>query len=39
MGSADFNPSTRITPSELRLLLTTPVEEGKIKQLFNISQY
>jgi hypothetical protein len=39
MGSADFNPATHITPDELRLLLTTPVEEGKMKQLFNITQY
>ena len=39
MGSADFNPATHITSDELRLLLTTPVEEGKMKQLFNITQY
>ena len=39
MNSGDFNPSTQITLSELQQLLTTPAEEGKIKQLFNITQY
>ncbi len=39
MNSGDFNPSKQITLSELQQLLTTPAEEGKIKQLFNITQY
>ena len=39
MQSADFAPKTTISSAELRQLLTTRVEEGKIKQLFNITQY
>ena len=39
MSSADFNPTTKISRDELQQLLTTPVEEGKMKQLFNITQY
>ena len=39
MKGTDFAPKTAISSSELRQLLSTRVEEGKIKQLFNISQY
>jgi hypothetical protein len=39
MQSPAFAPKTRITYEEFQKLLTTPVEEGKMKQLFNISQY
>ena len=39
MKGTDFAPKTAISSAELRQLLTTRVEEGKIKQLFNISQY
>jgi hypothetical protein len=39
MQSPAFAPKARITYEEFQKLLTTPVEEGKMKQLFNISQY
>ena len=39
MNSSDFNPVTRITLEELHKLFTTPVVEGKIGALDNISPY
>lgn len=39
MNSSDFNPVTRITLEELHKLFTTPVAEGKIGALDNISPY
>ena len=39
MMSADFNPQTRITYGDLQQLFTTPVVEGKIGELNNISPY
>ena len=39
MNSSDFNPATRITLEELHKLFTTPVAEGKIGALDNISPY
>ena len=37
MGSADFNPSTPLTPNELKELFTSKVQTGKIAKLGNIS--
>ena len=39
MYSADFNPQTHITYGDLQKLFTTPVTEGKIGELNNISPY
>ena len=39
MQSADFQPQTRITIDDFRRLLSTPVVEGKIGELNNISPY
>lgn len=39
MDSSDFNPATKISPEELQKLFTTPVVEGKIGLLDNISPY
>lgn len=39
MQSPAFAPKMHITYEDFQKLLTTPVEEGKMKQLFNISQY
>ena len=39
MLSADFNPATHISADDLRKLFTTPVKEGKIGELNNISPY
>lgn len=39
MNSSDFNPATRITLEELHKLFTSPVAEGKIGALENISPY
>lgn len=39
MQSPAFAPKNHITYEDFQKLLTTPVEEGKMKQLFNISQY
>lgn len=39
MNSSDFRPATHITADDLRRLLTTPVQEGHIGGLDNISPY
>ncbi len=39
MTSTDFAPNTRITLEDFHLLMTTPVVEGKIGELNNISPY
>lgn len=39
MNSSDFNPTTKITLEELHKLFTTPVSEGQIGKLDNISPY
>lgn len=39
MQSSDFQPTTHITVSDLRKLLTTEVTEGQIGKLDNISPY
>lgn len=39
MNSSDFRPATKITSDELHKLFTTPVSEGKIGKLDNISPY
>ena len=39
MRGSDFAPQTNISSDELHRLLTTPVEEGQMKQLFNITTY
>jgi len=39
MTSADFDPKTQITLDDFNQLMTTPVVEGKIGQLNNISPY
>ena len=39
MQSPNFAPKSHITYEDFQKLLTTPVQEGKMKQLFNISQY
>jgi hypothetical protein len=39
MQSADFSPKTQITSGDLQQLFTTPVVEGKIGELNNISPY
>ncbi len=39
MTSPDFAPKTRITLSDFQRLMTTPVVEGKIGELNNISPY
>ena len=39
MTSEHFAPKTRITPADLNSLLTTPVVEGQIGTLNNISPY
>lgn len=39
MNSSDFRPATHITADDLRHLLTTPVQEGHIGGLDNISPY
>ena len=39
MTSADFNPQTKITLEDFQRLMTTPVVEGKIGELNNISPY
>lgn len=39
MNSSDFNPDTKISISDLNKLFTTPVEEGHIGALDNISPY
>ncbi|MBR1400199.1 MAG: beta-glycosidase [Prevotella sp.] len=39
MQSADFNPDTQITFDDLKKLFSTPVKEGAIGELNNISPY
>lgn len=39
MNSADFRPDTHISAADLRRLFTTPVQEGRIGGLDNISPY
>jgi len=39
MRSKDFKPSTHISAADFRQLMTTPVVEGKIGELNNISPY
>jgi hypothetical protein len=39
MQSPDFSPKTQITSGDLQQLFTTPVVEGKIGELNNISPY
>ena len=39
MASPDFAPKTKITLDDFRQLMTTPVVEGKIGELNNISPY
>ncbi|MBR3472929.1 MAG: beta-glycosidase [Prevotella sp.] len=39
MLSADFHPQTSVTTTDLQRLFTTPVVEGKIGELNNISPY
>jgi len=39
MTSEHFAPKTKITPADLNSLLTTPVVEGQIGTLNNISPY
>ena len=39
MRSKDFRPETKISLSDLRQLMSTPVTEGKIGELNNISPY
>jgi hypothetical protein len=39
MVSDDFAPKTHITLDDFRKLMTTPVIEGKIGELNNISPY
>jgi len=39
MRSDDFAPKTTISSQQLRLLLTTPVHEGKLKKLFSVTEY
>ncbi len=39
MNSSDFHPTTHITADDLRRLFTTPVQEGHIGGLDNISPY
>jgi hypothetical protein len=39
MKSSDFAPKTRISVDDFRKLMATPVVEGKIGELFNITPY
>jgi hypothetical protein len=39
MQGKDFAPKTNISAEELHRVLTTPVEEGQMKKLFNITTY
>jgi hypothetical protein len=39
MTSADFAPKTKITLEDFQRLMTTPVVEGRIGELNNISPY
>ena len=39
MQSKDFTPKTNISTEELHRVLTTPVQEGQMKKLFNITTY
>ena len=39
MQGKDFDPKTNISTEELHRVLTTPVEEGQMKKLFNITTY